>query len=248
VKQLFTPRWITAHLGVVVIAVVFISLGFWQLGRLDERQLENAVAMSRYQAPPEDLSVLLQSAGDDYESLRYRRATVSGTYDASGEVLTRNQVYQDQAGFHVVDPLIRPDGGAVLVNRGWVPLALDSPPIEQALPPDGEVSIVGWINPSQTRPALGPVDPPDGDVPIFSRIDIARIQKQVGEQLDPVYLVLEGTDNSQLPVALPAPAFENEGNHLAYAIQWFGFALIGLVGYGFLVRRSLSKDSPTIAS
>jgi surfeit locus 1 family protein len=240
VKQLFTPRWITAHLGVVVIAVVFISLGFWQLGRLDERQLENAVAMSRYQAPPEDLSVLLQSAGDDYESLRYRRATVSGTYDASGEVLTRNQVYQDQAGFHVVDPLIRPDGGAVLVNRGWVPLALDSPPIEQALPPDGEVSIVGWINPSQTRPALGPVDPPEGNVSILNRIDIARIQKQVGEQLDPVYLVLEGTDN-QLPVALPPPVFDNDGNHLAYAIQWFGFALIGLVGYGFLIRKSLSK-------
>jgi surfeit locus 1 family protein len=240
VKELFTPRWITAHLGVLVIAVVFISLGFWQLGRLEERQLENAVAMSRYQSPPEDLDVLLAGAGDDYESLRYRRATVSGTYEVSGEILTRNQVYQDQAGFHVVDPLFKPDGGAVLVNRGWVPLALDSPPIEPALPPGGEVSIVGWINPSQTRPALGPVDPPEGNVSILNRIDIARIQKQVGEQLDPVYLVLQGTGN-QLPVALPPPVFDNDGNHLAYAIQWFGFALIGLVGYGFLIRKSLSK-------
>ncbi len=240
-KQLFTPRWITAHLGVLIIAVVFVNLGFWQLRRLEARQQENAVAMSRYQAPPEDLDLLLAGAGDDYESLQYRRATATGTYDVSGEFLTRNQVYQEQAGFHVIDPLVKQDGGAVLVNRGWVPLELDTPPIEQALPPGGEISIVGWINPSQTRPALGPIDPPDGDVDVFNRIDISRIQEQVDYPLDPVYLVLEGTESNQLPVALPPPSFDDMGNHLAYAIQWFGFALIGLVGYWFLMRKSLSK-------
>lgn len=240
-KQLFTPRWITAHIGVLVIAFVFINLGFWQLRRLDARQQENAVAMSRYQAPPEDLDVLLDAAGDDYESLRYRRATVSGTYDVSGEFLTRNQVYQEQAGFHVIDPLVKEGSEAVLVNRGWVPLQLDTPPVEQALPPNGEVSIVGWINPSQTRPALGPTDPPDGNVYVFSRVDISRIQEQMDYPLDPVYLVLEGTESNRLPVALPPPSFDDLGNHLAYAIQWFGFALIGLVGYWFLIRKSLWK-------
>lgn len=240
-KQLFTPRWITAHVGVLVIAVVFVNLGFWQLRRLEVRQQENAVAISRYQSPPEDLDALLAGAGDDFESLRYRRATVSGTYVVDAEVLTRNQVYRGEAGFHVVDPLVKPGGGAVLVNRGWVPLELDSPPIQQALPPSGEVSIVGWINPSQTRPALGPIDPPTGNVSVLNRIDIVRIQKQVADQLDPVYLVLEETDSNQLPVALPAPALDDTGNHLAYAIQWFGFALIGLFGYGFLIRKNLSK-------
>ncbi len=242
-KQLFTPRWITAHVGVLVIAFVFVNLGFWQLRRLEVRQHENAVAMSRYQAPPEDLDLLLAGAGDDYESLRYRRATVSGTYDVDREILTRNQVYRAEAGFHVVDPLVKPGGGAVLVNRGWVPLELDSPPIQQTLPPTSEVSIVGWINPSQTRPALGPIDPPTGNVSVLNRIDIVRIQQQVAEQLDPVYLVLEETDSNQLPVALPAPVLNDTGNHLAYAIQWFGFALIGLLGYGFLIRKNLSKPT-----
>jgi surfeit locus 1 family protein len=242
-KALLSPRWITAHIVVIVIAVAFVNLGFWQLRRLNERQLENAVFESRFAAPPENLEDLLAAAGDDYESLRYRRANVSGTYDVEYEVLTRNQVFQETAGFHVVDPLILGEHGAVLVNRGWVPLALDTPPIQQALPTDGDVTIQGWISPSQTRPALGPTDPSQGDLPVMSRIDIDRVQKQTPYELEPVYLVLAGEQTNDLPIPLSPPIFDDEGNHLAYAIQWFGFALIGLVGYGFLIRKSVSKQS-----
>lgn len=240
-KSLLSPRWITAHIGVIVIAVVFVNLGLWQLRRLDERRVENAVAQSRYQAPPEDLFTLLDGAGSDFESLRYRRATITGEFDVDHEVLTRNQVYREQAGFHVVDPLVLDNGGAVLVNRGWVPLALDEPPIAEALPQGGEQRIQGWINPSQDRPALGPTDPPGGVLAVMSRIDIARIQQQTPYELAPVYLVLEGPETGELPVALSPPVFDDEGNHLAYAIQWFGFTLIGLVGYGFLIRNALSR-------
>jgi surfeit locus 1 family protein len=239
-KAVLTPRWIAAHVVVVVIAIVFINLGFWQLRRLDERRLENAVAESRYTAPPGDLGALLAAAGDDLESLRYRRTVVTGAYDVEHELLTRNQVYREQAGFHVVTPLAV-DGGAVLVNRGWVPLALDSPPVEQAAPEQGEVTVTGWVNPTQTRPALGPTDPADGVLEVMNRINIDRIQDQVPYDLAPVYVVLEGEEGSELPVPLPPPEFEDEGSHLAYAIQWFGFTLIGVVGYGFLIRKSLGR-------
>ncbi len=228
-------------MGVLVIAVVFINLGFWQLERLQERQLENSIADSRYSAEPEELETLVNAVGGDIESLRYRRATVTGRYDTAYEVLTRNQVYQEQAGFHIVDPLLTADGGAVLVNRGWIPLSMDNPPIVQAAPPDGTVTLIGWLSPTQTRPALGPTDPPEGDLDVLNRIDIGRIEAQTPYELDPVYLVLEGEQGSTLPVPLPPPSFDDEGSHLAYAIQWFGFTIIGVVGYGFLIRKSLSK-------
>ncbi|MEX1038265.1 MAG: SURF1 family protein [Acidimicrobiia bacterium] len=238
-KAILTPKWIAAHVVVIVIAIVFINLGFWQLGRLEDRQLENQIAESRYNAPPEELHVLLAAAGDDHESLQYRRATVTGSYNDEHELLTRNQVYRDQAGFHVVTPLATGDGGAVLVNRGWVPLPLDTPPIAEAAPPSGEVTATGWINPTQTRPPLGPTDPADGVLDTMNRINIERIQQQMPYDLAPVYLVLEGDGGDQLPVALPPPEFEDEGSHLAYAIQWFGFTVTGVVGYYFLVRKNL---------
>lgn len=242
-KSILTPKWIAAHVLVIVIAIVFVNLGFWQLGRLEDRKLENEIAGNRYSAAPEDLGVLVAAVGADLESLQYRRATVTGQYDTEHELLTRNQVYRDQAGFHVVTPLVTGDGGAVLVNRGWVPLPLDTPPIDEAAPPSGEVTITGWINPTQTRPALGPTDPAGGVLEVMSRIDIDRIQQQTPYDLAPVYLVLEGDGGDQLPIALPPPEFTNEGSHLAYAIQWFGFTLTGVIGYWFLVRKALKPKT-----
>jgi len=240
VRELLKPRWIAAHVVVLVVAVVFVNLGFWQLRRLEDRKLENLVADSRYEAPPAALSDLLASAGGDLESLRYRRTTLAGEYDPENEVLTRNQVYRDQAGFHVVTPFLINDGTAILINRGWVPLELDVPPIQQALPPDGALEVSGWLSPSQVRPALGPTDPANGILEVMSRIDIGRIQTQVPYDLAPVYLVIDNTQTDRLPVPLTAPAFDDEGPHLAYAIQWFGFTLIGIVGYFFLARKSVA--------
>lgn len=240
-KELLKPRWIAAHITVLVIAVVFINLGFWQLLRLEDRKVENAVTASRYQAPPAQLGDLLVGAGSDLASLRYRRTILIGKYDPEHEVLTRNQVFRDQAGFHVVTPFVIDDGTAILVNRGWVPLALDTPPVSEAAPPDQTFKVSGWLSPTQVRPALGPTDLPDGDLEVMSRIDIERIQEQVPYNLVPVYLIADEGLSGQLPVPLAKPSFDDEGPHLAYAIQWFGFTLIGLVGYFFLIRKSVSR-------
>ena len=40
-----------------------------------------------------------------------------------------------EAGHHVVTPLLLPDGGAVLVVRGWVPFAMQAAPVRAAAPP-----------------------------------------------------------------------------------------------------------------
>ncbi|MDH3190281.1 MAG: SURF1 family protein [Acidimicrobiia bacterium] len=238
-SELSRPRWIVAHIAVLLITVVFVNLGLWQLRRLDQVRTENAVAASRYLSPPADLQTLLDSVGEDTESLRYRRVTLTGRYDPDYELLTRNQVYQGIAGFHVITPLVPASGPTVLVNRGWVPLELDTPPIDEAPPPAGEVTATGWISLTQVRPPLGPTDPGGGTLDILSRVDIARIQDQVPYQLAPVYVVIDDGDELQLPVPVALPGFNDDGPHLAYSVQWFGFTLIGLVGYGFLIRRAL---------
>jgi surfeit locus 1 family protein len=235
---LLTPRWIVAHVVVLILAIVFVNLGFWQLRRLDERRLSNTVGESRYQEGPLGIEELLAAAGDEQDSLEYRRATATGVFLTEHEVLVRSQVYQGVAGFHVITPLVGEDGSATLVNRGWVPLELDEVPVAEAPPPPGEVTIEGWVRPTQERPALGPRDPEDGRLAAMSRVDIDRIGEQVPFELDPVYLSQLGEEQDELPIPVDAPTFDDEGPHLAYAIQWFGFALIGVLGYLALVRRS----------
>ena len=227
---------------VVALAILFINLGFWQLRRLEERQLENAVGESRFEAEPVDVGLLLDSAGEDRESLEFRRAVATGVFQADDEVLVRSQVHQGVAGFHVITPLLGEGGTALLVNRGWVPLDADEVPVTAAPPPEGTVTVTGWIRPTQARGTLGPSDPDDGRLVTMSRVDIDRIQQQVPYELEPVYMSLLDDLDGDLPLTAPPPSFADEGPHLAYAIQWFSFALIGLVGYFFLIRRAARRS------
>lgn len=230
------PKWIAAGAVVLLLAALFVRLGFWQLSRLEQRRADNAVAQSRLSADPVPLDELVRSAGDDLESLEYRRTIVTGEWDVAHEVLIRSQVELGTAGFHVITPFVIGDGSAVLVNRGWVPLTMDSPPLDEAAPQSDGDEVEGWIHLTQTRPPLG-AEEPEGDLFVFNRVDVDRIGSQVPYELAPVYVVLAGERGEHLPVSVDLPNFTDEGPHLAYAIQWFGFALVGLVGFYFLYTR-----------
>lgn len=233
-QALRQPKWIAATVVVVGLAAVFVRLGVWQLDRLEERRQANAVGEQRLDAEPAEFSLLLEQAGDT-TSLEHRRAIVHGEFDVAEEVLIRSQVELGQAGFHVITPLVRDDGSAVLVNRGWVPITMDTPPVEAA-PDPGAHTLEGWVHLTQTRPTLGQEEP-EGDLDVLNRVDIDRIGDQTPYELAPVYLVATGESGGDLPVPVDPPDFTDEGPHLAYAIQWFGFAAVGVIGLYFLLRR-----------
>lgn len=240
--SLFAPRWIVAHILVAVVAVLFISLGFWQLRRLDERQLENAVGEARYLAEPAEVRSLVVAAAQDTDSLQYRSGLAEGEYRTEDEVLIRSQVFRAEAGFHVITPLLLEDGTAVLVNRGWIPLVLDQVPVTDAPPEEDRLVVEGWIDLTEERGALSPTDPSDGRLVVLNRVDIERIQQQVPYQLLPVYLNPVTERDLGLPVTVAPPMFDDEGPHLGYAIQWFSFALIGVIGYFVLMRRAVQRS------
>ncbi|MGH8946484.1 MAG: SURF1 family protein [Acidimicrobiia bacterium] len=237
-RRLLSPGMLATHLAVLAVAALFIRLGIWQLDRLEERREENAVASARLEMPSVDIARLLAEDGDP-ASLRNRRVTAAGMFDPAQEVLIRSQVYRGSAGFHVITPLLLEDEGAIMVNRGWVPLGFDQVPLAQAPPPGGVVTVEGWLATKQTRPALGPEDPA-GRLVVMSRVDLDRIESQLPYSIAPVYLVEMG-EREQPPIPVEPPDFTDEGPHLAYAIQWFAFAAIGVVGYFSLLRRRFDR-------
>jgi cytochrome oxidase assembly protein ShyY1 len=234
-----SPRWIAGLIVVATVVAVFLALGNWQLTRHREVSLDNEIFSTRLEAEPIELDVMFAAAGTSIDSLEYRRAVVTGTFEPAGEVLVRNQVNNGTAGFHVVTPF-RYDGGTILVNRGWVPLELDTPPIEAALPPSEPVEVELLVRASQPIPAFGRVEP-EGELDVVNRIDLERLDSQFAE-LAPAWGQLIGTnDEARLPVTLETPRFDDDGPHLAYAAQWFLFATIAVVGSGFLIRSTAKK-------
>jgi surfeit locus 1 family protein len=241
-----SPKWLAGHLLVLVVIVAFVNLGFWQLRRLDERRSFNAQVTARLEAPPVALAQLLDEQGGDPERLAYRRVTVTGRYLTEEEIRLSTRQHEGQPGHHLLTPLIYDEGRAVVVNRGWVPLALDDPPVAEALPgADGaEVTVSGVLVPGQEPAGFG-VDVPEGDTEYLGVIDLDRIQQQVDPTLAPV--AIQAADQTpppprELPVPAALPPL-TEANHLNYAGQWFLFATVVAVGYPILLRRTIRDHS-----
>lgn len=229
----------------LALVVLFVFFGFWQLSRLSERREQNQLIASRMASEPEQLAGLLERYDQQEGELDYRRAFVRGRYEQENELLLRSRSRGGEPGWHLLTPLVQESGRALLVDRGWVPYRMDEPPVEEARPPEGTVEVEGLVRVEQDPPegwaaALAPRDPPEGPLRSAYYVDVERLAAQVPHPLEPVYLQLTQqvpAGETRFPLPAEPPELEN-GPHLAYALQWFSFALIGVVGYALLLRRT----------
>src|SRR5512145_252011 len=108
-------------LALVLLAAVFVRLGFWQLSRLEERRAANRAAAAARAEPRRELGV---GADNTAAELNERWVEATGEFDHSHEVVLRGQAFQGTPGVLVVTPLRSAAGdSAVLVLRGFVPSA-----------------------------------------------------------------------------------------------------------------------------
>ena len=250
VRSLLRPTAILSHLLVVAVAVTCVWLGQWQLQRLAEVRANNELLSTRLEAQPVDLAALVAAGADgvDQAALEFRRVEVTGGFRPNEEVLQRGQQHQGQQGFHLLTPLELTEGGVVLVRRGWVPLQLSEPPVADALPETGTVTVTGILERSVEQPGFGPTDPDEGLLARVFNTDTRRLDQQIDGDLFPMVLRMETTDPvapGELPAPIAPPVLD-EANHLSYAVQWHLFAVIALVTYGAWLwtrSRRLTRQS-----
>ncbi len=248
------PKWIAGHLFALLMVVLFIAAGFWQLSRYHWRQGINRALQERSDLPPKDLPDLMTEVppGSPPDDIEYRMAKVRGTFQADQEIIIRNRSFEGASGCHVLTPLAlesQPADSAmpwaVLVVRGWIPITdCENYPIDSELPTPGTVEVTGLVRLTQTRGFLGAGDPAEGVLTEMARVDIDRIRRQSSFNLYEVYLELATQDPpvGELPVPVPPPERTN-GPHLGYMVQWFLFATVVVVGYPLILRHQAHKGA-----
>ena len=226
------------HVVVLLAVVTMVELGFWQLRRLHTVRVANAAVRSSLARPEAPIDQVLPLGAPASQGL-YRRVEVTGRYDRVSEILLANRSFEGSAGSDLLTPLVTPEGRAVIVDRGWVPLDLKGADEEQARPPIRNVTVTGALFPSEHKGYFSPSIPPGGRLTSIPRIDVARITEQLPYPAYPLYLRLE-TQSPAQPGALPekpGPLDLSEGPHLSYAVQWFIFATIAVLTYGAVLMR-----------
>jgi len=244
-RFLLTRRWLGLLLVAVCVAAACAFLGRWQLHRLEFKMSRNHLISGNAAATPVPPTRILRVDHRPPLADQWRRVRATGRYDVAHTLLVRNRTLQGAVGFDVLVPFVTDDGPALLVNRGWVPVDESVPggvPRRVPPPPPGEVTVLARVRGSEPASTTG--TPPPGQV---TRIDVSSIREGLPY---PVYggygeLTRERPRGSHAPTPLPLPQL-TEGQHIAYAIQWFLFGLMALGYYALLARRE-ANDRRTVS-
>jgi surfeit locus 1 family protein len=243
-RTLLRPPALLSHAIVLTVVGTLVTLGQWQLERLDQVRTVNARLTERSSEPPIELTALLRDGTLDATEVEFRRVTVTGVFRPEEEVLQRNRIQRGLQGLDVLTPLDLGEDITLLVRRGWVPTTMDTPPVTEAAPPAGTVTISGILERSVAQPTFGARDPETGVLLRIFHPDTDRLDRQMSGALLPVVLRMDappGADAVTLPAAPEAPGLD-EGSHLSYAAQWHLFALLALVAYALWWRARLRRS------
>jgi surfeit locus 1 family protein len=235
-------RYASLIIGAVV-ALVCIRLGVWQVSRLRQRLAFRARVEARMRRPAFELtarSALPVVTFSSPDSLAYNPGIARGVFDFTRQMVLMGRTVDEVPAVYVVTPLHLFAGAAVLVERGWVPspdaytVNLDSLAEPDTAEVRGVLLTVNAAQPPATRDTTWPVH--------ITSDDPSRLAESFPYPVLP--WVLRRTEApAGAPAALrsiPAPVID-KGPHLSYAIQWFSFAVIAVVGSIVLYRKTRSE-------
>jgi len=220
----FKFRWVSVLLYLVLLTLL-VSLGFWQLGRADEKKI--FLAKQKLSAGKEiiKLSTVIEI---DTENLRYRKTEITGYYDQTQQYLIDNQIVNGQAGYFVMTAFMI-DGmdKAVLVNRGWVLLNKDRRVLPDLSISTLKTTVTGRINhfPVVGIRLAGAETPTNGWPSVVQVVDSNVLSEKSGYTLLPFQIELDvDMANGYLRDWKKSAVMPPE-KHIAYAVQWFGLAI-----------------------
>jgi len=229
------PAWLPA-MTALFFALLTAWLGHWQLDRAQQKRDLEARYESMASLPPLNLSTL----PTDWQTLLYRRARLSGTFDAPYQIFIDNRIYRDRPGYHVVSPL-RVQGGTLLVNRGWLPAAADRSTVPHAPLPTGMQTVEGILVPAQSRFLELSSNSDQG--PVWQNLDWKRYRNWYRSDLPDVILLQTSPADDGLIRDWPRPDLDIE-RHLGYAVQWFAMTttIVALYFYFGLWKPRHASD------
>ena len=206
---------------VIFFILVFISLGSWQIIRLNWKNNLISEIETSLKNPPIELS--------EKNITNYLKIKTSGSIDFEKQIYLYNLNEKGTPGFEVINPLVIDDKN-YLINRGWIPFEKkDSEEIYEF----DETNIIGTLK-SQGRKNIFK---PENDIKenYWFSLDREDILKFTGKEFSNYIIYLGGDYQSPKPKIITANI---SNNHKKYAITWFSLAISILLLYLYFRRKN----------
>lgn len=209
---------------------ILISLGLWQLRRMDWKQATLSNIESRIGGAPSGLPAV---GSADPDALKYMPVLVEGATTGQ-EVLVLSGQKGIGAGYQVIAAFETGDGRRVLLDRGFLPEVARRAP----RPPVAQI-VTGNLHWPAEADSYTP--PPDLAAGIWFARDVQALAGHLGtEPLLVVAASVAGDTQGIDPVPLGITGIPND--HLNYAITWFSLAAVWAGMTAFLLWRIRQKQ------
>ncbi|MFD0866693.1 SURF1 family protein [Tessaracoccus lubricantis] len=228
-------RYVAIAVIGVLLAFTFVQLGRWQLDRLDQRRERNATVVAHEsEAVRPYTEVMTGEIGDDDQ---WFRVTATGRY-LPQQYQVRYRSLDGAYGSEFLAVLETEQGHHLLVNRGFAPRQGAAPAAELPALPTGTVEVTGFVQRNQ-RGDENAMTPHDGQLRLINSDVLGRATGL--DLIDGYVSLIESSpadDGGLTPLGPPAL---DEGNHFSYALQWFAFTVIGVIGLVVLIRGDVRE-------
>ena len=206
---------------VYFIILTLLSLGFWQIYRLNWKlELIEQIENSLKNEPVELTSI---------EKKNYLRIKTSGEIDFDKQIYLYNLNDAGKPGFEVINPIKIGDEN-YLMNRGWIPFEKkDLPEINLV----DQNQIVGTLM-LQTKTSTFK---PENDIEknYWFTLNREDISKFTGRNFSEYVIYLNGDYKIPKPRVITAKI---SNNHKKYAITWFSMAISILLIYLYFRKKN----------
>ena len=208
-----------------LLALVCLALGFWQSQRMYSKQEQIAEIEGLARAEAVDVTRL----GANWR--RFTPVSATGFFVEELALLLDNRIYSGRAGYEVYNyfAFARPteayDG--IWVNRGWREHSY--PRAAKTTAVSAELARIEGI---ADLPELWRwQEPAASSLPLFvSSVDLARFDALAGVRTPPYALKLDAGQFGALARLRDNVFSVSPERHLGYAVQWFGLALVLILG------------------
>jgi surfeit locus 1 family protein len=213
--------------------VILLGLGTWQL----HRRVWKTELLATIAARTDAEAVALPAAIDDPAAWSFRRVRASGRFANDKALWLYGRTYDGKAGVHLIVPLLRDDGPAVLVDRGFVPFEQGNA-LAHYDAADGPTEVEGIVRLPEPGGWFTPNSAPGAN--IWYAVDPVAMGATAGAALLPVYVAVRPGGGTGWPAGTggtEAAGIRNE--HLNYAIFWYAMAVALTVIYVLSSRSRL---------
>ena len=212
-----------------------LSLGFWQLNRLDQKTNLINCLDKRLNSAPVSIFTVLNSSNYFADTWNWKSVKLVGVWDyKNNNIFLESRTLKGQSGVNIITPFFLINNLTILINRGWFRFK-DNYIVNFNLS-ELPVVLTGVLRIKEYKSLFSPKNNVNKNE--WHILNIKQFSKYFGINFCLPFFIVSSKKSTNIELVSLIPDLPN--NHFSYAITWFSLSVVVFFMYLFYLRQRFS--------